>query len=236
MSKLTRRHALQAAGAAGITAATTAAPAHATEPAGTRSRSNPLFSPENSALVLIDYQPEMLSTVTSMDTKLLELNVRALARSARLLNVPTVLTTVGVKAGVNHPTIASLRQEVPDLVEYDRMTMNTWEDPAVHRVIKQTGRHNLVFAALYTEICLAYPVVNAQADGYRTMFAADAVGGMSPVAHDIAIKRMIQAGAIPNTWLAVVTEWVRSWDSKYADTGREIGAWYVAELGKLHLR
>ncbi|QXE34554.1 isochorismatase family protein [Streptomyces sp. GMY02] len=231
----TRRQALTAgavgAAAAIVPALTGTAPAAASG----RSADNPLFGPDNSMLVLIDYQPEMVTGVTSMHRELLKLNVKALARIARLLDVPTVLTTVGVKAGVNHPTIPYLREEIPDLIEYDRMNMNAWEDGPVRRAVKATGRRNIVFAALWTEICLAFPVVRAQSEGYRTMFVADAVGGTSPVAHESGIQRLIQAGSIPNSFLGILGEWVRDWSDPRSDAGREVVPWYWAELAKLDL-
>ncbi|MGW4960670.1 isochorismatase family protein [Nonomuraea sp. NPDC004186] len=237
MSNPTRRQALTAGAVGAVGAAAAIAPAlagTASAESGT-SESNPLFSQENSMLVLIDYQPEMVNGVTSMNKDLLQLNVKALARIARLLKIPTVLTTVGVKAGVNHPTIPSLREEVPALTEYDRMTMNAWEDEPVRRAIKATGRRNVVFAALWTEICLAFPVVHAQRDGYRTMVVTDAVGGTSPAAHEAGIQRVIQAGSIPNSFLGILGEWIRDWSDPRSDAGREVVPWYWAELAKLDL-
>ncbi|MEU3985251.1 isochorismatase family protein [Streptomyces sp. NPDC026672] len=234
MANPTRRQALRT-GAVVTGAAAVPSLAGTASAMSARSSSDVLFTPQNSALVLIDYQPEMVDAVTSMNTDLLQLNVKALARIARLLDVPTVLTTVGVQAGVNHPTISALREEVPHLTEYDRMNMNAWQDEPVRRAIKATGRRNLVFAALWTEICLAFPVVSAQQEGYRTMFVADAVGGTSPVAHESGIQRMIQAGSVPNSFLGVLGEWVRDWSDPRSDAGREVVPWYWAELAKIDL-
>ncbi|GAA3616408.1 hypothetical protein GCM10022419_122170 [Nonomuraea rosea] len=237
MDSPTRRQALTAAAAGVVGAAAAIAPALAGTAAADSGNSepNPLFTPENSMLVLIDYQPEMVAGVTSMNKDLLQLNIKALARIARLLKVPTVLTTVGVKAGVNQPTIPSLREEVPTLTEHDRMNMNAWEDEAVRRTIKATGRRNIVFAALWTEICLAFPVVHAQREGYRTMFIADAVGGTSSAAHEAGIQRVIQAGSIPNSFIGILGEWVRDWSETRSDAGRKVVPWYWAEVAKLDL-
>lgn len=152
---------------------------------------DPLLNPETSVVVLIDYQPEMLALVRSMDPKLLELNVQAFARSSKKIGVPIILSTVGVGMGVNKPTIPSLRKELADLPELDRSTMNAWEDEAVRDAIEKTGRRRIIFGALWTEICLAFPVVHARQEGYDTYFVTDIVGGTSQVAHDTGIQRMI---------------------------------------------
>lgn len=187
---------------------------------------NPLLTPEQSVVVLIDYQPEMFSAVHSMDRALLELNVRALARSARACGVPVVLSTVGVAMGANESTTAALRGELPGVPELDRSTMNAWEDEAVRRAVEETGRRRVVFGALWTEICLAFPVLQAQSEGYETFFVADAVGGTTPEAHAAAVQRMIQAGSVPLTWMALLAEWVRDWKAPRAQPMREVLRWY----------
>ena len=194
---------------------------------------NPLLTPESSVLVLIDYQPEMLSFVRSMEPAVLELNVCAVARAAKALGVPTVLSTVGVEMGVNRPTIPSLAAEIPDAVELDRSSMNAWEDDAFRAAVERTGRRRVVFGALWTEICLAFPVVQAQREGFETYFVADAVGGTSAAAHEAAVQRMIQAGSVPLTAIALLAEWVRDWKSSRADAAREVMRWYYPALGRL---
>lgn len=216
-------------------AAATGSGARGSSNPGAKRSSNPLFSADDSVLVLIDYQPEMFAGVNSMDKRLLQLNVRALARSARLMSVPTILTTVAVKMGVNHPTIKALRDEIPDVIEYDRTTMNAWEDDIVRNAITRTGRRNIVFGGLWTEVCLAFPVVHAQKDGYQTLFVADAVGGTTAVTHDMGVQRMVQAGSFPSSWLAINCEWIRDWASSRGHVGHDLGPWYSAELAKLGL-
>ena len=98
--------------------------------------------------------------------------------------------------------------------------------------MRQTGRRQLIFGALYTEICLAFPVVEALKDGYEVTFVVDAVGGLSQLAHRTAIERLAHAGAVPNTSLALVTELFRDWKSPVADKAREILKGYVADLQK----
>ena len=133
-----------------------------------------------------------------------------------------MLSTVGVEMGVNRPTRQSILAELPGTQVIDRSSMNAWEDPAFRAAVEKTGRRRLVFGALYTEICLAFPTVHAIADGHDVGFVADAVGGLSQLAHRTAIDRLVQAGAVPHTSLALVTELFRDWKSPLAGRGREI--------------
>jgi nicotinamidase-related amidase len=189
---------------------------------------------ENSALVLIDYQKEMFETIRSeTSAELADLNVRLLAKTAKAFNQPVVLSTVGVKYGINGPTHASILSELPGVEAIDRTSMNAFEDRAFSDAVKDTGRKRLIFGGLHTEICLTFAVVQALKDGYEGMFVADAVGGRSQSAHRTAIERMAHAGAVPNTALAVVTELFRDWASSLADKAREVIYWYFAEVQNL---
>lgn len=174
------------------------------------------------ALILIDYQPEMFRAIGSSDPEMVEKNVCALARAAVAFDIPVILSTVGVNMGVNQPTIPSLRKELSALREIDRSSMNAWEDEAFLKAVKATDKKRLVFCALWTEICLAFPVVDALRDDYEVSFVVDAVAGQSKEEHEIAIQRLIQAGAVPNTSVAMLAEWFRDWKSPRAQHGREI--------------
>ncbi|HEV3309737.1 MAG TPA: isochorismatase family protein [Chloroflexota bacterium] len=189
---------------------------------------------ENSALVLIDYQKEMFETIRSeTSAELADLNVRLLARTAKAFNMPVVLSTVGVKYGINGPTHASILSDLPGVEPIDRTSMNAFEDHAFSDAVKKTGRKRLILGGLHTEICLTFAVVQALKDGYEGMFVADAVGGRSQSAHRTAIERMAHAGAVPNTALAVVTELFRDWASPLAGKARDVIYWYFAEVQKL---
>jgi len=189
---------------------------------------------ENSALVLIDYQNEMFETIRSETTaELAALNVRLLARTAKAFNMPLVLSTVGVKYGLNGPTLASILSELPGVEAIDRTSMNAFEDRAFSEAVRKTGRNRLIVGGLHTEICLTFAVVQALKDGYEGMFVVDAVGGRSQAAHRTAIERMAHTGAVPNTALAVVTELFRDWTSPLADKARDVIYWYFGEVSKL---
>jgi nicotinamidase-related amidase len=189
---------------------------------------------ENSALVLIDYQKEMFETIRSeTSAELADLNVCLLSKTAKAFNMPVVLSTVGVNYGINGPTHASIMSQLPDVKPIDRTSMNAFEDRAFSDAVKKTGRKRLIFGGLHTEICLTFAVIQALKEGYEGMFVADAVGGRSQSAHRTAIERMAHAGAAPNTALAVVTELFRDWASPLADKARDVIYWYFAEVVKL---
>jgi len=189
---------------------------------------------EDAALILIDYQKEMFDTVRSeTPAELIDRNVRLLIKAAKAFNMPIVLSTVGVEMGVNHPTRQSILDELPGINVIDRSSMNAWEDKPFREAVKKTGRKRLIFGALYTEICLAFPVVDAIADGYEVTFVVDAVGGLSQLAHRTAIERLAHAGAVPNTSLALGTDLCRDWKSPVADKARALVKPYLAEVQKL---
>ena len=189
---------------------------------------------QDCALVLIDYQNEILATIRSeTNADLVELNVRLLARTAKAFNMPIVLSTVGVGAGINGPTHPAILAELPGLRVIDRPTMSAFEDGAFREAVKKTGRKRLIFGGLHTEICLAFATIEALKAGYEAMFVTDAVGGRSQTAHRTAIERLTHAGAVPNTALAVLCELFRGWTSPMANKAREVIGWYFAEVPKL---
>ena len=192
-----------------------------------------LFRHEESVLILIDYQPEMFDQVRSEPSEnLIDLNVRLLISAAKAFDMPIILSTVGVKLGVNHPTKKSIRSAVPDAVpEIDRSTMDAWEDEAFRKAVISTGRKRLIFGALWTEICLAFPVLEAMKAGYDVTFVVDAIGGRSQLSHETAIQRLAHAGAVPNTAMALVAELFRDWHSPQGDKAKDVIIPYYKELG-----
>jgi nicotinamidase-related amidase len=189
---------------------------------------------EDCALVLIDYQPEILATIRS-ETRadLAELHVRLLARTAKAFDMPIVLSTVGVKFHINGPTAPAIAAELPGLEPIDRTSMNAFEDHAFREALEKTARKRLIIGGLHTEICLTFAVTQALKHGYEVMFVTDAVGGRSQIAHRTAIERMTQAGAVPSTALAVLCELFRDWTSPLADKARDVIGWYFAEVPKV---
>ena len=169
-----------------------------------------LLSPNNAALILIDHEPQMVFGVGSMDRQLLLNNVEALAKSAKIFDVPTVLTTVAAKS-FSGEILDEIKNVFPDITPIDRTTMNAWEDENFVRAVKATGRKKLIIAALWTEVCLAFPVLSALKEGYEVYIVVDASAGVSKQIHKTAEKRMIQAGARPVTWMQVLLEFQRDW-------------------------
>jgi len=169
-----------------------------------------LLTPRNSALVVIDYQPSQLQAMSSMDRDLLLDNVVSVARLARTFDLPVVLSTVNVASG-QAPTLPELKAALPDTAELDRTTMNAWEDIEFRRAVEATGRRKLIMAALWTEICLAFPTLDAIRDGFEVYPVVDAVGGTSLEAHRAGLERIVQAGARPISWVGLAGELQRDW-------------------------
>lgn len=168
-----------------------------------------LLTPDNSVLILIDHQPFQFAGLRSHDTQSVINNVVGLAKSAKIFGVPTLLTTVVQDRGGY--LLKQLQDVFPEQVPIDRTFINTWEDARVVEWVKKTGRKKIVMAALWTEICLAMPAIHALGDGYAVYIVTDASGGVSLEAHEMAIQRMVQAGAVPITWTVFASELQRDW-------------------------
>src|SRR5258708_7426574 len=162
-----------------------------------------LLTPENAALVVIDYQPTQVQAVKSVDQELLVDNIVSVARLARTFDLPVVLSTVQVASGREAPTIPELKAVLSDCSEIDRTMMNAWEDAEFRQAVETTGRRRLIMTALWTEICLAFPTLDAMRDGFEVYPVVDAVGGTSTEAHRAGIDRIVQAGAHPISWVGL---------------------------------
>ena len=169
-----------------------------------------LLTPDNSALVVIDYQPSQIQAVTSIDHDLLTRNIVSVARLGKAYGLPIVLSTVNVANGQG-PTLPELKAVLSDSVEIDRTQINSWEDVDFRRAVEATGRKKLIMAALWTEVCLAFPALDALRDGYEVFPVVDAVGGTSPEAHRAGLERIVQAGAQPIGWVSLACELQRDW-------------------------
>lgn len=138
-----------------------------------------LITPENSALIIIDYQPVQVSSIKSMDQDWLVTQITRTAKTARLYDLPVVLSTVNVETGRNQETVAPLKEVLADLPSYDRTSINAWEDQQFYEAVRKTGRKKLIMTALWTEACLTFPVIDALKEGFEVYAVADAVGGTS---------------------------------------------------------
>jgi nicotinamidase-related amidase len=182
-----------------------------------------LLRPQDSIVVLIDHQPFQFANLHSHEPTMIANNVIGLAKTAKVFGVPTILTTVLEERGGY--LIKGLQDVYPDQKPIDRTFINTWQDARVVDEVRKSGRKQLILAALWTEICLAMPTLHALAEGYDVFIVTDASGGVSVEAHDMAVRRMTAAGAVPITWLAVAAEWQRDWARQET----------IAELAKVQL-
>ncbi|MEX9771485.1 hydrolase [Morganella morganii] len=172
-----------------------------------------LLSPQNSAVIFIDHQPQMAFGVANIDRQQLKNNTVGLAKAAKIFNVPTIYTSVETESfsGYIWPELLAVH---PESKPIERTSMNSWEDQKFVEAVKATGRKKLVMAALWTEVCLNFPTLMAIEAGYEVYIVTDASGGTSVDAHERSIDRMVQAGAVPVTWQQVLLEYQRDWARK----------------------
>ena len=195
-------------------------------------KNDTLLTPQNAVLALIDYQPEQYAGVGSTDHALLLEHVTMLGRVASTFALPVVLSTVYVKHGMQG-TNRELREVLPGVPEIDRTTMNSWEDPDFRAAVARSGRKKLILAGLWTEVCVAFPALDALREGYEVYVVADAIGGVSSTAHEAAMQRMVQAGAVPVTVLGLACELQRDWGREGADRLRSVMREYFGRLRAL---
>jgi nicotinamidase-related amidase len=168
-----------------------------------------LLTPEESVVVLIDHQPFQFANLNSHEPTMVVNNAVGLAKAAKVFDVPTILTTVLEERGGY--LIKGLQDVFPEQKPINRTLVNTWQDERVVDAVKATGRKKLVLAGLWTEVCLAMPAIQAAGEGFEVFAVTDASGGASTETHDMAVRRMVQAGVVPITWLAVASEWQRDY-------------------------
>ncbi|MFI2261344.1 hydrolase [Streptomyces tubercidicus] len=176
----------------------------------TASPSPDLLTPDNCAVLFVDHQPQMFFGTGSGDRTAIINSTVGLAKAAKTFDVPVVLSTVAAES-FSGPILPQLADVFPEQKIIDRTSMNAWEDPAFVEAVKATGRKKLVIAGLWTEVCVVLPALSALAQGYEVYVVSDASGGVSPQAHEHAIQRMIQVGAVPVTWVQVLLELQRDW-------------------------
>ena len=179
--------------------------------------SNPkldLLTPQNSQLIFIDQQPQMAFGVQSIDRQTLKNNTVALAKAAKIFDIPTIITTVESESfsGFTYPELLVV---FPGKALLERTSMNSWDDQKVRDALAANGRNKVVVSGLWTEVCNNSFALSAMREGgYEIYMVADASGGTSKEAHDYSMQRMIQAGVVPMTWQQVLLEWQRDWARK----------------------
>jgi nicotinamidase-related amidase len=170
-----------------------------------------VLTPQNSQLIFIDHQPQMAFGVQSIDRQVLKNNTVALAKAAKVFNIPAIITTVETESfsGYTYPELLDV---FPNKKVLERTSMNSWDDQKVRDALAAAGRKKVVVAGLWTEVCNTTFALCAMLEGdYEIYMVADASGGTSKEAHDYAMQRMVQAGVVPVTWQQVLLEWQRDW-------------------------
>jgi len=200
-----------------------------------------LLTPDNCVVVLIDHQPFQLANVNSHEPTMVINNTIGLAMTAKAYGIPTILTTVTEERGGQ--IFKGIQDIFPDQKTINRTYINAWEDQRVVEAVKKTGRRKIVFAALWTEMCLAMPAIQAMGEGYDVYVVTDASAGVSVEAHDMAIRRLVAAGAQPVTWLGMAGELQRDWARTqylgdvakiFAERGGATGSALAWEMQLLH--
>ena len=184
------------------------------QPSGRAKRSEKgLLTPDNCVVTLIDLQPQMLFGVANFDRQSIINNNVAISKAARVFDVPVILSTVETKSfsGNMWPQIQAI---FPKQAPIERSSMNAWDDENFVAAIKKSGRKKIVLTGLWTETCVTLPTIQALHDGYEIYVVEDCCGDVSQLAHDNAMKRVVQAGAKPVTALSVMLEWQRDWANK----------------------
>ena len=173
-----------------------------------------LLTPQNSAFLIIDYQPVQVNSIASMDRQLLVNIIVGASRASVAYGLPIIHSTVNVKTGLNKPPIPQIRKALDGIPTIDRTTINSWEDVEFREAVEKTGRKKLIMTALWTEACLTFPALDALAEGYEVYVVVDAVGGTSVAAHEAALRRIEQAGgkmiSVPQLFCELQRDWKRS--------------------------
>ncbi|MEM7365538.1 MAG: isochorismatase family protein, partial [Pseudomonadota bacterium] len=198
---------------------------------GTPERSpneDPFISPSNAALILIDYQPHIMMGVRNIDHEDLLNNTMGLVKSARHFNLPIILSHVGVGLKGAQPFLPEVHSLVPDAVIVDRTNVNAWEEAEFVSAVEATGRTKLIMGGLWTDVCLAYPAIEAVNAGYDVLVPEDTVGSISSMSHENGMKRMLAAGVKAITWNVTLAELQR--DHARKDTEDETSRIFLEHL------
>lgn len=186
-----------------------------------------LLTGENAVLLVIDFQEEMLGMVRNIDKSVLTNNTQAIIKTAKVFNMPIIESTIGVNLGANKPTVPAIKEQMNNIKNIDRVSLNAWQNKAVIEAVKKTGRKKLIITGLWTSGCPTYTALDAIKDGYEVYILTDVMGDATTDAHNRAIDRMVQAGAIPFTWEGAGAEILRSYINPKAMNDDEITGGFV---------
>lgn len=199
------------------------------------------LTPQNSLLFYVDLQPQYVFSVHTIDAGALIKNAAGLAKAAKLFNVPTVFATISSRSFAG-PMFAKVQEARPDITPIDRTAINALDDPRVENAITAAGRQKILIGGLWTDSCVVLPTLSLLKSGLQVYVLADIAGDVDRESHERGMQRMIQAGAVPVTWLPVVLEWQKDW-ANTATAGELVkiaqehgGAWgqgiyYASQMG-----
>jgi nicotinamidase-related amidase len=180
----------------------------------------PLTS-QNAALVLVDHQVGLMTGVRDISTGELKHNVVALAKAAKALKLPIVVTTTA-RDSMWGPTFPELVEALPGTEIIDRSSVNAYDDARVARAIEATKRKKLIFAGISLEVCAAFPAITAVGKGLDAYVAVDASGTFSETKRQAGLLRMLQAGVIVSDYTTLMVEILK--DNARPEAGEVYGA------------
>jgi nicotinamidase-related amidase len=187
-----------------------------------------LLTSENSVLLVIDWQQEMLGVVQNIDQEVLTNNIQGMIKTANVFSIPVVESAIGVELGANKPTVPEIKEVIKgDVQNIDRISLNAWQNQAVIDAVKATGRKKVIITGLWTSGCPTYTALDALKDGYEVYILGDAMGDATTMAHEMAIDRMVQAGAIPFTWEGAGAEILRAYTNPKAMDSEDVKGGFV---------
>lgn len=193
-----------------------------------------LLTGDNTVLLVIDWQQDLIDIVHNINQDVMMNNIQAMVKTANLFNVPVIETTIGVKMAGSTPTVPSVKNLIhKDVENIDRVSLNAWQNKALVEAVRATGRKKVLITGLWTSGCPTYTTLDALKDGYEVYILTDLMGDATTMAHNTAIDRMVQAGAIPFTWEGAGAEMLRSYTNPKAFTDDEIKGGFV-EIMKKH--
>jgi nicotinamidase-related amidase len=183
------------------------------------------LTPDNCACLMIDHQEGLMRFLPSIDPETLTQNILGLAGVAKAFGLPTMMGT-SWPAGPNGPTLAALRDLLPDVPILDRPFVNLWDDEASRIWVEQTGRKKLIISGLATEVCVALPAISAAQAGYEVYAVIDASADFNPLVQQVSMLRLMSAGVVVTTWVAVLAELA---------SNTQVNGRHIAALLKAHV-
>lgn len=189
------------------------------------------LTPENSVIMLVDFQEGLIPIVGDIDPINFKNNIIALAKAAKIFNLPTILIT-SFSEGLNGPLMRELRTLFPNEPVIDRRIINAWEDERVRTAVKRTGRRKIIIAGILTDVCVVFPALSAVAEGYDVYAVIDASGTVNLESQRVTLHRLTQAGVIPTTWFATSFELQNNWNIPQVPALREVYTQHLSSYGR----